>query len=41
VHAVFALIHMTREAVAAGDLDSGAALHALLATVPDLFAARQ
>jgi AcrR family transcriptional regulator len=40
VHAVFALIHATREAVAAGDVDSGAALHALLATVPDLFAAR-
>jgi TetR/AcrR family transcriptional regulator, mexCD-oprJ operon repressor len=40
VSAVFALIHATRDAVAAGDLDGEAAHHALLATVPDLFAGR-
>jgi AcrR family transcriptional regulator len=41
VSAVFALIHSTRDAVAAGDLDAEAGRDALLATVPDLFAARR
>jgi AcrR family transcriptional regulator len=41
VTALFALIHSTHDAVAAGDLDAAAGHDALLATVPDLFAARE